>query len=127
MAPAQASFGAHYQGSSADGRSYQLYLDGGEFIGPRGPMHVIRATVRITRAGRPVPSAVQCLYLYHPGGAAADRIECGPGAGSPLAGVVFRREAPGTSAEASPRMRCASRCGRQVPVRLVLDAEGDNH
>ncbi len=126
-APALASFGAHYQGSSGDHRVYRLYLDGGEFVGPRGPLHAIRTAVRIERGGRPLRSGVQCLYLYHPGGGAPDRIECGPGAGDPLAGVVYVRDAPGVAAEASARMRCAKRCSRQVPATLVLEAEGDNH
>ena len=123
------SFGAHYLGTSRDRTEFRLYLDGGEFLGRAASMQTIRVTVHQLSQGRPLRTLTGCVYRFDGTNPRRDRIECAENAQGPLKGVEYARDTKqsGKSTNALEILVCVRRCGGQVPQRLRLEAEEDNH
>lgn len=126
---AQASFGAHYLGTSRDHTQFRLYLDGGAFLGRTGAFQAIRVTTHQVRPGQPLRAMEGCVYRFDDTNRRRDRIDCAEDAPHPLRGVAYARDPAqtGKGAGGPDRLVCVRRCGGTVPQRLSLEAEEDNH
>lgn len=123
------SFGAHYLGASRDHAQFRMYLDGGEFLGRMASFQTIRVTVHQLRQGRPMRVLAGCVYRFDDMNRRNDRIECAARVPGPLRGVAYARDPKedGKGVDELEPMVCVRRCGGQVPQRLNLEAEEDNH
>ena len=128
-AGAWAAPGAHYEGTSGERTEFRFYLHGGALVGQSGSLQAVTAPVHQLRQGRPPRLLAGCVYRFDAADRRRDRIECAETAAPPLGGVASARPAA-PSAPASQvldHMVCMRRCSAQVPRRLRLDAEEDNH